>query len=158
MKTEVPSRMRRPTSGPASEWLFSTLVVGMNVRALCVAPQDIARHFDPACRSQGTAQTDDAEDFEDVARPMRRRVPCARLECSDRSCRRCSRIPRARAFRAPPFPDSWAEGLRDGRRDSRTSRSRFSLLWFFLVAVACCYIAIRRGMPWLRGAPARPRG
>src|ERR1035438_7956371 len=42
MKTEIPIRMRRPTRGPASEWLFSTLLVGMNVRALCARQQDIA--------------------------------------------------------------------------------------------------------------------
>src|ERR1019366_1269125 len=155
MKTEVPSRMRRPTSGPASEWLFSTLVVGMNVRALCVATQDIARDFDPACRSQGTAQTDDAEDFEDVARPMRRRVPCARLECSDPSFLRCSRTPRAPAFRAPLFPDSWAAALPDERRENQTSQSRSFPPCSFPAAAACCCIETRREMPWLRGALVR---
>src|ERR1035438_9530460 len=158
MKTEIPSRMRRPTSGPASEWLFSTLVVGMNVRALCVATQDIARDFDPACRSQGTAQTDDAEDFEDVARPMRRRVPCARLECSDRSCLRCSRTLRAPVFRAPFFPDSWEAAPRDERRENQMSQSRSSPLCSFPAVALWSCTPFRRKLPWLRGFLAHPRG
>src|ERR1017187_3624018 len=158
MKTETPIRMRRPTSGPASEWLFSTLVVGMNVRALCVAPQDIARDFDPACRSQGTAQTDDAEDFEDVARPTRRRVSCARLARNDRSCLRCSRTPRAPVSHATLFPDSWVATLRDGQRESRRSRSQSSPPCFSPAGAPCSYTAFRREMSWLLGVPARLRG
>src|ERR1035438_8377010 len=118
MKTEIPSRMRRPTSGPASEWLFAALVVGMKVRALCVATQDIARDFDPACRSRGAGRTDDAEYFEYVACPMPRRVSSRRLARNDRSCRRCSRTPHAPVFGAPLFPGSWAAALRDGQRES----------------------------------------